>query len=90
MPPFHFTKAKNKVRTDAYGINDGRMSGRIFGAHRIDWIKSAGDKNYQNSRSGNCETQDDIHGLASRAGGSCNLACSCPAGGARLNLRYIS
>jgi hypothetical protein len=48
MPPFHFTKVKNKARTDAYGMNDGRMSGRIFGTHRIVLIKSADDKNDQN------------------------------------------
>jgi len=49
IPPFHFTKAANSARTEAYGMNDGRMSSRIFGALRIDWIKSTGDSDRQNA-----------------------------------------
>jgi hypothetical protein len=36
MPPFHFTKAANSARTEAYGKKDGKMSDRIFGALTID------------------------------------------------------
>jgi len=40
MPPFHATNAAKTVSTSAYGTNDGRISGKIFGMSNIDRNKS--------------------------------------------------
>lgn len=41
IPPFHLTKAANRASTEAYGMKDGKTSGRIFGTLNIDWTRSA-------------------------------------------------